>query len=340
MPSKLLQLTPKLAVDMGQAKTRCYVDGSGIVVTEASCLAIDTRTGAVLAVGTQAAELSGRLGKSVTVEWLLQDSTIRDCSLMKQYLQYVLAQALPFRFFSPDVLISLPTDTPESIESIVTKAWYELGMHEVSVVSGPLAAAIGAGVPIADVSGSLVASLGAGVMEIAAIALGSQVAGRSSYKAGDYLDQLIQATIKQQQHMILSRETARSLKESVAHVQKRTRGKTVTGKNVLSGAPQEIVVKSVMLHESVLFVAQEIVELAKQVLRDVEPAIAADIVQKGLLLTGGLAQLAGLDEYLAERLGIPVAVVEAPTEATIRGLGMLAHEYTAFKQSLAFQKRE
>ncbi len=337
MSRTLLQLTPKLGVDLGQATTRCWLDGKGLVLSEASCLAIDKRTGALVAIGNQAAELSDRLGKAVTVEWLLQDGVIKDVSLAKLYLQHVLAKALPLRFLSPDILLSLPTQTLPSVESLLVKMWHELGAREVGVVNQPLAAAIGAGIPVADSSGALVANIGAGVIEVACIVLGNQVATRSSYRAGDYVDQAIQASLQQQQHLLVSAQVARLLKETVASLQKKPRGKSVTGKSVLSGAPQELVVKSVMLQEPTMFLAQEVAELAKQVLRDIDPAVMVDVVAKGLLLTGGLAQLQGLDGYLAQRLGIPVAVVNEPAEATVKGLGRVLADYSAFKQSLAYR---
>ncbi len=338
MPRTLLQIVPKLGVDMGRATTRFWLEGRGVVLEEASCIAIDDTTGKLIAVGNQAAQLHQRLGEGVRVEWLIQDGLITDSELVIKFLHALLGRVLPYRLIGPIVLLSLPSGTAVAMESALVKIWHSLGALEVSVIAQPLAAAIGSGVPIAEASGALIAVLGAGVLEAAGVALGSQIVARKSLQGGEYIDDLIMAELRQNQHFLVSKEVAQLLKEKLLSVKKSMQPQTVIGKSTLSGAPQELTIKTALLHEPAVFLAQEVSGLVKEVLRVLSPAVTTDVVTKGLLLAGGLSQVAGLDDYLVQRLGIPVSVVEDPKHVVINGIGEVLTNYLEFKGSLGYRQ--
>lgn len=337
MPSALLQISPKLGIDLGHATTRIWLEGKGVVATEASCVAIEQQSGKIVAYGNQAAQLRGRLGEAVVVRQLLLNGELADVELLQQFLQRVLAPVVPFNLLGPVVLVAVPADFSSKQIQLLTNVLETIGAREVSVIAQPLAAAIGAGVPIADATGALVVVAGAGELQAACVALGTQTAWKTSQTAGLAAVTHIAALLKDNHHFLVSDQTAQQLLESVVSVQKAQRSKQVVGKSALSGAPQEFLIKSALLNEAGLQVAQSCAELIKDLLKTMDASLMVDVVAKGIVLTGGLSQLAGLEEYLVRKLGVCVATAEEPELAVIKGTGVVLQHYELFKQGLGYR---
>lgn len=338
MPSALLQISPKLGIDLGHATTRVWLGGKGLVASEATCVALDQQTGKIVAYGNQAALLRGRLGEAVAVKQLLNASEVFDPDLLQQFLQRIMAQVVPFNILGPTVLVAIPTNFARKQEQILVEVIHQLGAREVSVIAQPLAAAIGAGVPTADPTGAVVMTVGAGVSQAACVALGTQTAWKCSSVAGAVAVERIIALLRDNHHFLVSEQTAQQLLESVVSVQKQQRSKQVVGKSALSGAPQEFLIKSALVHEAGLVVAQSCAELVKDLLKMMDASLMVDVVAKGIVLTGGLAQLAGLEDFLVRKLGICVALAEEPELAVIKGVGVVLQHYELFKQGLGYRQ--
>lgn len=338
MPSALLQISPKLGIDLGHAVTRVWLEGKGVVATEATCLAIDQQSGKIVAHGNQAAQLRGRLGEAVVVKQLLVNGSVADAEMLYQFLQRTVAQVVPFNLMGPVIVVAVPADFSITQEQLLTSVLERIGAREVSSIAQPLAAAIGAGVPVADPTGALVVSAGAGLVQAACVALGTQTAWKCNQTAGWTAIAQIISLLKDNHHFLISEQTAQQLLETVVSVQKAQRGKQVVGKSALSGAPQEFLIKSALLTEAGMLVAQSCAELIKELLKTMDASLMVDVVAKGIVLTGGLSQLAGLEEYLVRKLGVCVAVVEEPELAVIKGTGVVLQHYELFKQGLGYRQ--
>jgi rod shape-determining protein MreB len=280
----------------------------------------------------------GRTAANVQVFRPVQKGQLWDTDVAKAFLQTTLKEILGKSFLSPTLVFSMPAGLKPAIEDETVQLGYALGAREVLMVAQPLAAAIGAGMPVADASGGFILQLGAGISEAAVISLGSLVGVESSYQAGEQFEQAVIAALKTTKKITISRETARMLISRLATLVEPSGSSTeeilVTGKNEKTGAPKEIQVTAADLFEPSELMATEYVRLVKSLLTKVPTELTVDIVDKGLLLSGGGAQLKGLDEYLVPKLGVPVSVVDEPALAVVRGMGTVLDHLDEFRASL------
>lgn len=329
----------RLAVDLGTTRTRIWLDGEGLLVDEPSLIAVDQSQGKVVAVGEKAAAMMGRVSQPIKIFRPIYQPKIQDDDLARAMLKMLLQQASrQAYFFNPSVLVSLPTSSPPVMKAVVVELLTELGAKEVLTIAQPLAAAIGAGVPIADASGCFILQLGGGVAEAAAISLGKVVQRVSSTQAGLEFDRELQYHLRQQTGVQIALRTAEQLKTDLACALAKTdKQLTVTGTNLSTDSPQEVVVNCSDLEEIVVQFVQKYQNLIKQLLSQVPPDLTTDVIDKGLLLSGGLAQLSGVCVYLAHHLDLPASVVDEPDLAVIRGMGVVLEHLDEFKQSLGYQ---
>lgn len=335
----LARTVPTIGLDLGSSRTRIWVPDEGIILDQASVIAIDSRNNKVIAVGDEAQAMVGRVGGTVSIQFPIQKGKLYDLDLAQAMLRIFLQQALPTSyFFRPVMMVSVPAASTLADREVTTELLYRSGAREVFTISEPLAAAIGAGVPIADASGSFLVQLGSGIVEGAVISLGSLVKSESLQTGGIDIDKRIQAVLKDELSLSISLETAERLKKQVGSVEAQlTKEMLATGQDVAKLSPKEVKITSSLLLPVLLQVVSKYETLLKRLLSEIPPELTVDVIDKGMLLSGGLSQLGGLDQYLVKQLGIPVSVVEKPEEATIRGIGTALEHLDLFKESLGYQ---
>lgn len=331
-------LVRRIGIDLGSSTVRFWTDRDGVVLEQPCILAVERSSKKVLAVGDDALAMVGRVGEGVVVTRPVVNGRITDLKaaevLLKTFLQQIVKRAA---LLSPVMMVSVPAESSTADRLVATRLLYNLGARQVYTISQPLAATIGAGVPIADASGCFLLHMGAGVVESVVVSLGSVVGRQSSQYAGVYLERRIQYALKKEYSLSISSRVAKQLLRQVVTLDKQDRSKAVTGKDLKTARPKEVVVQNVALQEEVFAVVARYEQLLKELLSQVPPELTVDVIDKGLLLSGGLAQLDGLAEHLISQMGIPVSVVDSPEQAVIEGMGTALEHLELFKESLAYQ---
>ncbi|MBU0576328.1 rod shape-determining protein [Patescibacteria group bacterium] len=333
------QLTPLIGIDLGTSRTRIWCSGKGLMIDEPTMVATDPWSKKVLAVGKEAAEMEGRVQQQIQIHHPVKAGKIYDASVVKAMLQVYLQRILGWKYlFSPVFMVSVPVGSTQANRAAVVQLLYQLGAKEVYTVAQSLAAAIGAGVPIADASGTLIFHLGAGVVEVGVISLGSLVQFQNSTAAGDYLDHKMSKFIVDHYHLKIGAPTTAKLKHQLLLTEPSQQSALVVGQDVNSHSPKEIKISAEKLAVVVATVMDQYRQLCQSLLADTYPELTTDILDKGMLLSGGLAQLVGLNRWLTDQLGIPVATVENPDLVVIEGIATALEHLDEFKQSLGYQE--
>lgn len=326
-----------IGIDLGTSRVRVWAKGREIVFNEPPCLARSQQSGQVLAIGFEAAQMEGRVGGDVQVEWLIREGQLVNIDLAKAFFKLLFKRVFgEFILIKPVLMIGVPSHLPQTKKEVFSEFFYELGMSEVYTVSQTLAAAIGSGVPMADASGCFILQMGAGLVEGAVISLGRVVITRSLGLAGDYLNEKIAWEVKKDSLVELPDFAVEQVKQFVALAKKDNRQITVTGHDLKKRVPREIVLDNEFFQPVLQKVAGKYVVLLNQILAKIPPELTTDIIDKGLLLSGSFAQLKGLEEYLIEELKIAVSVVEEPDLAVIKGIGRILENLNLFKASLSY----
>jgi rod shape-determining protein MreB len=328
----------RLGIDLGSCRTRIWLEGEGLVLDEASVLAVDQSQHKVIAAGDKALEMQGRVDEPVKIFRPVEQPKIKDKehlgALLKVFFQKASEQNY---FFSPSILLSLASNVSPVVRQAAAQVVSDLGAKEVLIVSQPLAAAIGSGVPVADASGCFVLHLGGGVVEAAAVSLGKMIKSQVSHKAGLSLDQHLQYFLRQEKQLKVSRRRTEDIKINLGTLNSSLDYQmTVSGNDLAKGAPKEIELMTQDIFPVMDYFAQDYQLLVKKLLATVPPDLTTDLIDKGLLLSGHLAQLDGLEQYLVKGLGLPVSVVDEPELAVIHGLGTILKHLEEFKQSLGY----
>jgi len=330
----------QIGIDLGSSMIRIWTPSEGVLLREPAFLAVETVSKKVVAVGAEAAAMRGRVLKGVVVLQPIKEGMVYDFhsaqALLRIYLQRVTSK-VPFA--SKKIMASVPANKTEVSQQILSDLLYSVGASEVYSVSQPLAASIGAGVPIADASGTILLQLGSGVVEAAVISLGSMIASATTYKAGDYFTERLQYELRRKKEFTVAFETAEKLKRSLVSLDKSVqKNLLVAGKDSIKGNPREIKVNTQDLAAQTLKVFDEYEYLIKDMLTTIPPELTVDIVDKGILVSGGGADLDGLSQHLTDRLGVPVSIVDDPAEAVIKGIGTALENLDEFKQSLGYSR--
>jgi rod shape-determining protein MreB len=316
-----------LAIDLGTATTLIYVRGRGIVSCEPSVVAVqrDTRGGKkVLAVGREAKEMLGRTPGNIQAVRPLRDGVIADFEITEAMLRYFIARATNRRtLVKPRIVICVPFGITEVEKRAVKESAEGAGAREVYLIEEPMAAAIGAGLPITEPSGNMVVDIGGGTTEVAVISLAGIVYSQSVRVGGDKMDESITAYIKRKYNMAIGEQTAERIKITAGNAYPLEQPLTmeVKGRDLVAGIPKTVVVSSDEIREALLEPINAIVEAVLIALERTPPELAADIVDKGVVLTGGGALLKNLDVLLREETGLPVMVCDDPISAVVLGSG-------------------
>lgn len=324
-----------LGIDLGTANTLVHVRGKGIVLREPSVVAIDEKSKTVLAVGEDAKKMIGRTPSNIVAIRPLKDGVIADFYVTQQMLKYFINKALSGKNFMsiPKVVVGVPSGVTEVEKKAVKEAAIAAGAKDVRLLSEPMAAAIGAGLPVSEPTGSMVVDIGGGTTEIAVISLGGIVTSKSIRVGGDELDEAISNYIKKRYNLMIGERTAENIKMTIGSAYKRENEVTmeITGRNLVTGLPLTLEVESEEILKALYEPVSQILEGVKATLEQTQPELSADIMLQGIVLTGGGALLDGLDKLIEEQTQIPVFIAENALDCVAEGTAKSIEDYDILK---------
>ncbi|MCL7747945.1 MULTISPECIES: rod shape-determining protein [Halalkalibacter] len=315
-----------IGIDLGTANVLIYVKGSGIVLNEPSVVAVETTTNRVLAVGEEAFRMVGRTPGNIVALRPMKDGVIANFEMTESMLKHFLSKINVKSLFSkPRILICCPTNITSVEQKAIREAAEKSGGKNVYLEEEPKVAAIGAGMDIFQPSGNMVVDIGGGTTDVAVLSMGDIVTASSIKVAGDRFDSDILAYIKKKYKLLIGERTAENIKVQVATVFPGGRQEEIDirGRDMVSGLPRTITVHSKEIEEALLESVSYIVQASRQVLEQTPPELSADIIDRGVILTGGGALLHGIDQLLAEELKVPVLVAEEPMHCVAKGTGII-----------------
>ncbi|MFW2876569.1 rod shape-determining protein [Lentilactobacillus buchneri] len=320
-----------IGIDLGTANVLIYVAGKGIVLNEPSVVAVDTRTGKVLAVGSEAYRMVGRTPSNIRAIRPLKDGVISDFDITEEMLTYFINKLDVKGFMSkPKIMICAPTNVTEIERNAIMQAAEKAGGGQVYLEEEPKVAAVGAGMDIFQPRGNMVIDMGGGTSDIAIISLGDIVASKSIRVAGDKMNTEIASYIKQKHNLIIGEHTAEKIKIEIGTAKKDdsdVKTLEVRGRDAVSGMPRAVTIDSNEIAEAINDTVQLIISGAKEVLEVIPPELASDIVDRGITLTGGGALLRNIDQVIADALTVPVIISENPLDNVAKGAGILLEHY-------------
>jgi rod shape-determining protein MreB len=330
-----------LAIDLGTANTLVYERGRGVVLDEPSVVAIEAGTGRLIAAGTRAKEMLGRTPGHVRAVRPLQDGVISDADVTEQMLRYFVDQVRPSRLIRPRMVVCVPSEVTGVERRALEDAAIRSGARRVYVIEEPMAAAIGADLPVNETSASMVVDIGGGTTDVAVISLGGIVTARSVRVGGDEIDEAVIAHVKSEYSLLLGERSAEDIKVAVGSAFPLSEETTtrVRGRDLVSGLPKTVTISSQEVRRAIEGPVLQIVELVRATLDVCPPELAGDILDNGVTLTGGGALLRGLDERLRHELGVPVRVADDPLRAVVRGSGRCIEEFATLERVLIDTRR-
>ena len=313
-----------MGIDLGTANTLVHVKGRGIVLREPSVVAIKNDTGDVLAVGEEAKQMIGRTPGNIVAIRPMKDGVIADFDVTQAMLKYFIRKAMRSKsFVRPRVVVGVPSGVTEVEKRAVIDAAQQAGAREAYLIEEPMAAAIGAGLPVEEATGSMVVDIGGGTTEIAVISLGGIVTSRSIRIGGDEMDSSIVQYIKRMYNLMIGERTAEEIKIRVgaAYTAARREQMEIRGRDLLSGLPKNITISTAQASSAIETSVMRIVDCVKKVLEETPPELAADIMDRGIVLTGGGALLYGMAELILRETGTPTIVADDPMSCVALGCG-------------------
>jgi rod shape-determining protein MreB len=324
-----------MAVDLGTANTLVYVRGRGIVLNEPSVVAINTNTAGILAVGTEAKRMIGRTPGNIVAIRPLKDGVIADFETTERMLRYFIQKVHKRRRTArPRLVVCVPSGITGVEQRAVKDAGYQAGARKVFIIEEPMAAAIGAGLPVHEPTGNMVVDIGGGTTEVAVISLGGIVTSQSIRTGGDELDASIIAYVKKEYSLMLGERTAEEIKMAIgsAFPAPDEPHAEIRGRDLVTGLPKTIVVSADEIRKAIEEPVNAIVDATP-------PELSGDIMDRGIVLTGGGALLTGLDERLRHETGMPIHVTDGPLNSVAMGAGKCVEEFEALQQVLISEPR-
>jgi len=342
MLSKLFGfLSADMAIDLGTANTLVYVKGKGIVLNEPSVVAITEFKGKkqVLAVGNEAKQMLGRTPGDIHAIRPLRDGVIADFEVAEQMIKYFIRKVHNRRTFaSPMVVVCVPSGSTAVERRAIQESAESAGARKVYLIEEPMAAAIGAGLPVTEPTGSMVVDIGGGTTEVAVLSLGGIVYARSVRVGGDKMDEAIIAYIRRNHNLLVGEASAARIKETIGSAcpPEDGEGRTmdIKGRDLMNGVPKEIVISERQIAESLAEPVGAIIEAVKVALEHTAPELAADIVDKGIVLTGGGGLLGNIDHVLRHATGLPVSIADDPLSCVVMGTGRALEEMKKLRNVL------
>ncbi len=342
IPNIFRWFSADLAIDLGTANTLVYVKGKGIVLNEPSVVAIEEYRGKkqVLAVGNEAKLMLGRTPGNIHAIRPLRDGVIADFEIAEEMIKYFIRKVNNNRSFtSPVVVVCVPSGSTAVERRAIQESAETAGTHKVWLIEEPMAAAIGANLPVTEPTGSMVVDIGGGTTEVAVMSLSGIVYSRSARVGGDKMDSAIISYIRRNHNLLVGEGSAEKIKKEVGSAcpPEKGEGRTVEikGRDLMNGVPKEIVITERQVAESLAEPVAQIVEAVKVALENTAPELAADIVDKGIVLTGGGALLSNLDQVLRNATGLPVSIAEEPLACVVKGTGRALEDFKKFRSILS-----
>lgn len=330
----------KVGIDLGTANTLVYVASEGIVLNEPTVVAYSLENKQILAVGADAKEMLGRTPGSIIASRPMKEGVIADYHTTSSMITYFLKKALHGRVFWPEIMISIPGGASQVEKRAVVAACKQAGASDVYLIEEPLAAAIGAKIPISAASGHMIVNLGGGTSEIAVISLGQLVAYKTVRVAGTKFDEAIMKELRKKHNLIVGERTAEAVKMQIGNAlvdeksPDKKRVMEVKGRDFQTGLPRIMEISDIEITEALQKPLKQILEGIKEVLGQTPPELAADIVDKGIVLSGGTSLLTNIDRYITYYTNVPSFVVEEPLYCVIRGVGMAIENLSSYKEAI------
>ena len=333
---------PDVAIDLGTANTLVFVKGHGIVLSEPSVVAMNTKTDKVVAVGSVAKTMIGRTPANIVATQPLKNGVIADFEVTEKMLSYFISEARSKRGVSrylvrPRVVVCVPSGVTGVELRAVKEATESAGARQAYTIEEPLAAAIGAGLPVNEAQGSMIIDIGGGTSEVAVISLGGIVTKSSIRIAGDDIDDAIATYIQKEYKLAVGTQTAEQLKIELgsAFRLEEEESAEIRGRDLVTGLPKTVVITSEEVREAISVAIATITEAVRDTLDRTPPELASDIINRGMVLAGGVALLRGLDERLRQETGVPVRVAEEPMACVVIGSGRFLEEIDSYRGALS-----
>jgi rod shape-determining protein MreB len=342
MSNVLTFLGRDLAVDLGTANTLVYVRGRGIVLNEPSVVALNTNNGQVVAVGVEAKRMIGRTPGNIVAVRPLKDGVIADFDVTERMLRYFIQKVhRRTRMAKPRIVVAVPSGITGVEQSAVKEAGHQAGARKVYIIEEPMAAAIGAGLPVNEPTGNMVVDIGGGTTEVAVISLGGIVTSQSIRIAGDELDQAIITFGKKEHSMMIGERTAEEIKLALgsAYPTKDEPHAEIRGRDLVSGLPKTVLISAGDVRKAMDEPLNLIIDAVKTTLDKCPPELAGDVMDRGIALTGGGALLRGLDQRIREETGMPVHIADSPLDSVALGTGKCVEDFDTLRQVLVPDRR-
>jgi rod shape-determining protein MreB len=334
-------LARKIGIDLGTCNSVVFIPGKGPVLREPSVVAVALSENKILAVGEEAKEMTGRTPDTIRVYRPLKDGVIADFRVTQAMLRYFIDKVLGrFRFLKPELMIGVPAGITSTERRAVIEAALNAGAKQAFVAKEPVLAAIGADVPINSCSGNMIVDIGGGTSEMAVISLGGIVTCHSVRTGGDKMDLAISEYIKKKYNLAIGEQTAEEIKIKIgtAIPEREERKLEIRGRDLISGLPRTIKVSSNEVAEAIFDILAEIIQVIKAVLRDTPPELSADVMDKGMILSGGGALLRNISERISQETGVPCFLAEDPLLCVARGTGVVLENLEVYKKSVMSKK--
>ncbi|URN05811.1 rod shape-determining protein [Actinomadura madurae] len=343
MGNKLSFLGRDMAVDLGTANTLVYVRGRGIVLNEPSVVAINRNTGRIVAVGIEAKRMIGRTPGNIVAVRPLKDGVIADFDVTERMLRYFIQKVHKRRHFAkPRIVVAVPSGITGVEQRAVKEVGYQAGARRVYIIEEPMAAAIGAGLPVYEPTGNMVVDIGGGTTEVAIISLGGIVTSQSVRVGGDELDQAVISFSKKEYSLMLGERTAEEIKMAIGSAYPggdEEPHAEIRGRDLVSGLPKTVVISAEEVRRAIEEPVNAVVDAVKTTLDKCPPELSGDIMDRGIALTGGGALLKNLDERLREETGMPIHLVDNPLDSVVLGTGKCVEDFESLRQVLVPEKR-
>ncbi|GAB6179992.1 rod shape-determining protein [Desulfotomaculum defluvii] len=340
---KLGMFSKDMGIDLGTANSLVYLKGKGIVLREPSVVAIQRETGQVLAVGEEAKRMIGRTPGNIIAIRPMKDGVIADFDVTQSMIKYFINKALRSRSFivKPRVVVSVPSGVTAVEERAVREAALQAGAREAYLIEEPMAAAIGAGLPVHEPMGNMVVDIGGGTTEVAVISLGGIVTSRSIRVAGDEMDDAIIQHVKRTYNLMIGERTAEQIKLNIgtAYPLEQEETEEIRGRDLVTGLPKTLQITSSEIYKALSEPVASILEAVKVTLEKTPPELAADIMDRGIVMAGGGSLLRGLDRLISDQTGMPVHMAEEPLLAVAYGSGRVLENIDILRRVLIQPKK-
>ncbi len=330
-------LRKNIAIDLGTANTLVWVAGGGLVVNEPTVVAISSDDSKVVAVGEEAKKMLGRTPEALIASRPMRDGVIADYQVTEAMLRYFIGKVVGrFQFFKPDVMVCVPAGCTQVERRAALDATLSAGASHAYLIEEPLAAAIGAQIPVSAPSGHMIVDIGGGSTEAAVISLGGVVTHKSARVAGNKIDESLQSYLKKKHNLIIGDQTAEDIKLKIGSAvpTAKTEKLEISGRDLVFGLPRTVVLTSDEVTEAIRPVLMQIIGAVKGVLEDTPPELAADIIDKGIIMSGGTSLLRGFDKLMTDETGVPAHTADDPLLCVVRGTGLVLENIELWKRSV------